>query len=98
MPMARLRPNKEIRSAVPECTETRETRQGGAHPQIARPYNTALRKKQVYKLFLFFSLYRAISRYVNYINTCTLVEIICLRKDPRYYHRWKQVKLYHILQ
>lgn len=40
MPMARLWPNKEIRSAVPKCTETRETRQGSAYPQIARPYNT----------------------------------------------------------
>lgn len=47
MPMAWLRPDKEICSAVPERTETRETRQGSAYPQIARPYNTTLRKKQV---------------------------------------------------
>lgn len=94
MPMARLRSYEEIRSAVPERAETRETRQGSAHSQIARPYNTTLREKQVGKIAFWYPLYTFIDNLNIRISNviAPLAGIICLRRDRRCYRLWKQVR------
>lgn len=51
VPVARLRQNEEIRAAVPECAEARQARERGAHSQVSRTYNTAVREEQVSILF-----------------------------------------------